>query len=509
MQQVIVMIRDWTLGMGLAAIALIAAGHAARAAQPPDDTGTCCRCTRRRAGRRAVIKRRTVVGLVVVAITGAMPLRSRAQSADQVATMPPNVVLANYDNVPVGPFAGLEGSAYVARVSDPSATWFNPAGLSRLSSALISGSAGVYQWTAVSPQVLPNSGGSRRQLPNVVGFAVPLGGGLTAGAAFMTTNSWTQQVDSELITSLPNGAERVGYSADSQFARRIAAAGAGYHRSGPWRVGAGFAFALVDLRLVQGISDRIADAAGLRTLLVAARASGSALQIRAQGGVQYDAQHIRFGAAIRTPGLTIRREGTVTLDGTLDLGQASLGASLFDGKARFEYHLPWELQGGVAYVGDLLEFEADVQGYTPIAAYSLLATDRPTLIYGDAGTEGPASVISRPFDGLTSASDGVVNVAVGGHFRPWRQRDFRVHGGFATSRSPVGAADQVFNKVDLSSWSAGVSGTVAKLQFTVGVNYRVGVSSDVLVRNLLNGAPLLTKVDVRTAGLVYSLAYQF
>ena len=118
-------------------------------------------------------------------------------------------------------------------------------------------------------------------------------------------------------------------------------------------------------------------------------------------------------------------------------------------------------------------------------------------------------MISRPFGGLTSASDGVVNVAVGGHFRPARARNLRVHGGFATSRSPVGAADQVFNAVDLSSWSVGVSGSVAKLQFAVGVNYRVGAASDVLVRNLLNGGPLLTKIDVHTGGLIYFLAYQF
>jgi hypothetical protein len=72
----------------------------------------------------------------------------------------------------------------------------------------------------------------------------------------------------------------------------------------------------------------------------------------------------------------------------------------------------------------------------------------------------------------------------------------------------VGAADQVFNKVDLSSWNVGVSGSVAKLQFAVGVDFQVG-ASDVLVRNLLNGAPLLTKIDVHTAGLIYSLAYQF
>ena len=252
------------------------------------------------------------------------------------------------------------------------------------------------------------------------------------------------------------------------------------------------------------LTDRIADTTGLQTLLVAARASGSALQIRAQGGVQYDTPHIRYGAAIRSPGLTMRREGTVTIDGTLDMGRASLGASLFDGNARFEYHLPWELQGGAAYVADRVELEVDLQGYTSIPAYSLLASSQPTLIYGDAGGGGPASVFARPFGGLTSASDGVVDVAVGGHFRPVRQRNLRVHGGFAASRSPVSAGDQVFNDVDLS-WSAGVSGSVAKLQFAVGLNYRVGTATDVLVRNLLNGGPLLTRIDVHTGGMIYSL----
>jgi hypothetical protein len=121
------------------------------------------------------VTRRTLVGLAMVGATSAMPVR--AQSVDQVATVPPNVVLSNYDNVPVGPFGGLESSAYVARVGDPSAAWFNPAGLSRQTGMQISGSAGVYQWTAVSPQALPNIGGARRQLPSVVGFTVPSAAG--------------------------------------------------------------------------------------------------------------------------------------------------------------------------------------------------------------------------------------------------------------------------------------------------------------------------------------------
>jgi hypothetical protein len=110
---------------------------------------------------------------------------------------------------------------------------------------------------------------------------------------------------------------------------------------------------------------------------------------------------------------------------------------------------------------------------------------------------------------LTSASDGVVNVTIGGHVRPIRERDFRVHGGFATSQSPVGNADQVFNKVDLSSWTFGISGTWAKLQFAAGFNHRRGTAHDLLVRNLLNGDPVRTDVDVHTTGFIYSIAYQF
>src|SRR5262245_208622 len=96
--------------------------------------------------------------------------KSAFAQAEQVVTPPQNLVLPNYNSVPVGPFGGLEGSAYAARVGDPSAAWFNPAGLARQDSPQISGSAGVYQRTSVTPEALPNTGGSVQQLPNYVGF---------------------------------------------------------------------------------------------------------------------------------------------------------------------------------------------------------------------------------------------------------------------------------------------------------------------------------------------------
>ena len=63
--------------------------------------------------------------LVILTLAAAVP----ANAQDEVTTPPPSLVLNNYASVPVGPFGGLEGSSIVSRVGDPSAAWFNPAGL--------------------------------------------------------------------------------------------------------------------------------------------------------------------------------------------------------------------------------------------------------------------------------------------------------------------------------------------------------------------------------------------
>jgi hypothetical protein len=428
---------------------------------------------------------------------------------DQVVTPPPNLVLANYDNVPVGPFGGLEGSAYVARVGDPSAAWFNPAGLARESTAQISGSAGVYQFTSITPEQLPNRGGSFQQLPNFVGFTFVPRPRLTVGAALVTTNSWSQETDSELIAAVPGGQQRFSYSADSTYERRILALSAGYQGNDSWRVGGGLAFSLMNVRLVQTVSDRIGDTSGLRSLLVNSRASGSAMQVRSQAGVQYDRSQWRFGAAIRTPGLTFHRTGAVTLDGLIDVGAMSLGASVFDPGAEFEYHLPWEFQGGAAWVRNRFELEFDLRAYSAIDAYSMLASGQPVVVYGETGANQPPSVVTQPFPGLTSASDGVVNVGAGGHLRLMQNRDLRLHAGVGSNVSPVAEQDMVFNKLDLLTWSLGVSGSFGRLQFAAGFNHQAGTAHDVTLRNLLNGQVVQSSMDVAMTGFIYSLAYQF
>ncbi len=426
-----------------------------------------------------------------------------------MTTPAPNLVISNYDSTPVGPYCGLEGSAYVARINDPSAAWFNPAGLTRQGAAQISGSAGVYQRTAVALQSLPGAGGSYQQLPNFVGFTFVPQPNLTVGAAFLSTNAWEQETDAELITTVPAGLHRLGYSADAEYEVRVAAVSAGYHRGGPWRFGGGLALSIMSLGMAQSVSDRIIDAATVRTLLVEAHASGSAYQIRAQGGVQYDlGERWRFGGAVRTPGAMVYKSGSVVLDGVFADGQGSSGASLFADDAELEYRLPWEFQGGGAWLTPRLELELNVQAYTPIDPYQLLSTDEPTVLYGDAAGQ-PPTITTRDANGMVSASKGVVNVSAGGHFRVLANRDFRVHAGLGANQSPVAPDDTVFTKVDLSTWSFGLSGTFGRLQFAAGINRHSGTADNVLLRNRVNGEQVRTPVDIRMVGFIYSLAYQF
>jgi hypothetical protein len=434
--------------------------------------------------------------------------RPAAAQVEQVATPPPNLVVSNYNSVPVGPYGGLEGSAYVARIDDPSASWFNPAGLAHQAAAQISGSAGVYQRTQVAPVALPDQGGSAQQLPNFVGFTFSPATGYTVGAALLATNSWNQETDSQLFSAVPSGQQRFAYSADSEFSQRIAAVSVGYAGSGRWRAGGGFAFNLMNLRLVASASDRIATASDLQSLLVTSRASASALQLRGQGGAQFESGRWRLGGAIRTPGATLSHSGSITVDGVLAGGSGSLGASVFDGDAQRGYHLPWEFQGGIAVMAPRAEAEVDIQGYSPIGAYSLLSTSEPLLIYA-GGANAPPAISRQSVPALTSASDGVVSVAAGGHAKLFGRRELRVHGGIATNRSPVASADTVFSKVNLLTWSAGMTGTFGKLQFSAGLSRQTGSADDVALRNLLNGDVVHSRIDVRTTGFIYSLAYQF
>jgi hypothetical protein len=98
---------------------------------------------------------------------------------------------------------------------------------------------------------------------------------------------------------------------------------------------------------------------------------------------------------------------------------------------------------------------------------------------------------------------------MGGHYQVSANHSYKIHVGFTTDNSPVQSNDEIFDRVDLNSWTFGLSGKASRLQFAGGLNIRSGDSGTINVRDLLNGQPIQTSIKIRTTALIYSLSYEF
>ena len=450
---------------------------------------------------------RRAVSVAILVLSGGGVVS--AQQPPTIVIPAGNVLLPNSNSVPLGPNAGLEGGAYVARVGDPSSAWLNPAGLSRAQAAEISGSSGLFQIATLTPSETSGSGGSVVRLPSLVGFSVTsvFGGRMTLGLSIATVTSWSQDTDLELMDTGAPTAQRFAFSADSTFDRFVGAAGAGYV-SGKWRVGGGLALVQTNLAKNSVTSTRAADSTSLRALLLESRVSGTAFHLRPVLGVQYDASPVlRLGVMARTPAPTVYSSGSVTAEGVQVATGASAGISFFDPEAKFTNKLPFELRGGLAYIRGRLEIEVDVSAETGLSPYEMLASDESIVTYSSGA--GVPTVSTQVFPGLVSHSTTVANIAVGGHLVLTDNGVWRLHFGAGTDRSGVGPEDTVFTKIHFGTWTAGLSGTKDRLQFTAGVNYRSGSAGSVVLGQLDGGTLIRSGIDVRTVGIIYALSYKF
>jgi hypothetical protein len=445
--------------------------------------------------------------MVVALVLASTP--AVAQNAALTST-PPNIIVPNYNGIPIGPLGGLEGSAYIARAGDTSAPWFNPAGLSQAGTQL-SGSVGNYQFSTVVPKRLPNNGGSTQHLPNLVG-ATGKWKHFTGGFALITTIAWGSDLDSlYTFTNADGNPERFAYSAASSMVQRVTAGAVGYDFGNKWRVGGGIALTSTSITSNQIISDRINTPDGNRTLLFASRASGSLDALRGVFGLQVEpTSMIRIGLVTRTSGLKYGRSGTLAVDSTLDGGGPSTGASVYDGSAAFEYKLPYELSGGIAVVGKRAQLEFDIKGFSSVEPYALLSSTQPLTIYTDPGDGTRGTNTDRPFPPVMTSARRVTNFTGGGHVQILDSPlPLTVHGGIGTDHSPVPAEDNsVFGKVDFLVLTAGISGSLGKFSFAFGVNSRRGDAQNLVLQNLITG-PVQASLQIKTIGITYSLNYKF
>jgi hypothetical protein len=105
---------------------------------------------------------------------------------------------------------------------------------------------------------------------------------------------------------------------------------------------------------------------------------------------------------------------------------------------------------------------------------------------------------------------GIVNYVGGGHVRVLdKPFPLTVHAGFGTDFSPVTAADaEVFGRVDFMVFTMGISGSIGKFGFALGLNSRRGSIDNLVLQNLITG-PVQASLQVKTIGITYALNYKF
>lgn len=455
------------------------------------------------------------VGLLAVML-GATPLAS-AQSGNGtgpgIPASPLVVMIPNYNSVPVGEIGSLQAGAYLARVRDSSATWFNPAGLARADTSSVSGSAGAFQIVSAWPEGLRGTGSSFQQMPAAVGVVAKNPLGLerwTGGFQVTRTGTWDLTADVSREFDVAAGVNRLTYSSDASFHGFIASAAAGYEVNPRLRLGLSIDGQLTEWSLDVSSADEYRTGSSLGAVLFEGHGTASAVDLRLTAGLQYElSSTLRVGAVFRTPGITLWTSGSKYQNGVATAGSTTISTSLFEPSGEVTFKLPAEVKAGAAYVGKRAQVELDVMAYSGTGTYNAFRSTQPFLVVRDPGRgDAPTRQEVQP-DPMTVNGQSVVNIAVGGQVGVTANGLLKIHAGFSTDRSPVGPADTQFTKVDMQTWTVGLSGSRGPVLGSLGIRYEWGLSDPISVVRLQSGAVYTTNIRVRNVGIVYSFAFKF
>jgi hypothetical protein len=449
-----------------------------------------------------------------ITMTVAWPSPALAQTEPPaVTTAPLNILVPNYNGVPAGEVGGLEANAYLARANDASSAFYNPAGLTLATQTSVSGSAGVYQFAGVSPESIPGRGGSLQHIPSLVGLVVPRLLGKerwAAGFSLTRVNAWEQSSDLQRETSAAGGRERVASSSVSLLSGLQANLGVGYAGGRSFRVGGSVDLQMTDSERSQTLGIQYVTDSGLSTLLVESHGKAGLWHVRMTTAAQYDVTPtLRVGLLVRTPGLNVMRDGSSTYEGVLRAGSSTTTASFFDTSPDVEYRIPLEFKAGVSWVGKRAQIEMDLLSHAPGGRYPAFRTGEAWTLVTDPGSGSQPSTQQPALTAPFVDSRAVVNLAIGGQLRLKDGGAWTVHGGYATDRSPVGADDTLYTRVNMQVVTAGISGRAKIVLGSVGVRYQAGTTDDIVLRQLHDGPPVRTRLKISNLGLVYSVAVRF
>lgn len=450
--------------------------------------------------------RQTLCWVLLAALAGASP------GWAQTVSVPPTIILPNYDRIPVGQREGIEGGAYVARTNDAAAAWFNPAGLGQSVKSSLNASANAYEWTKLELEGFGTSEGSSRistvgtLLSFVIGEDVIHSRNWRFGFAITRPVVWAPS-SIDLAFTMQGGAELIGYATDVNFDVMIPSLSAAYvpggAGTGKLRLGAGLGMAITTIAQSQELSDRVTDSAAS----VATRsfsADGATWHLQPTLGLQWDIRPgVTFGTRITLPSLRILGSSQMRLQNSRYSNVEVRDLIFADTSLKLDYKQPLEAAAGIAFPVGGGVVELDIHYFGAIDPYEMYTSELNGRLTVDSG--GGPTVGTVPFTPVVNSARSIVNFAVGGS-RPL-SKSLRFHVGFSTDQSPVDQDVSTFREVNLSRVTTGVSLTGARLSGSLGLGYSFGSGTRLTLGSTEGGQQTETKLKVRTANLLFALSY--
>jgi len=422
---------------------------------------------------------------------------------------PPSLAITNYERILVGEQEALEAGAFVARVSDTTAGWYNPAGLALVENSGIGASATGYEYDSISLEGLQRSSGtsSLTQLPSFLGAA--LGKDVLhsdfwrIGFSISKPISWSQ--------SLGGGTEsapRIAYSSGVDFSTLLPTISVALAPARSLRIGAGVGIAITTLSEVQTISAQNLTTTTANAFLRDLQAGGSIWNLTGNLGLQWDIlQNLMLGVTVRFPGLKITSSGSI-IGQNVDNNGAIWSQRFFrDEDASFDFKLPWDVNFGLAWNSRVFGVEADLRYHSAISSYAMFDSAQPVQIVTTAPNGTPV-VTNQPFPTVQNGAKQVWNWAIGGRVNITEA--WSVHAGFFSDYSPTDTNHQdFFRAVNMYGFTTGARLAGEHLSGSLGFALNWGSSNQFTVGDPSTGQTTTTRLSIVSYYLLYAIAYKF
>jgi len=437
----------------------------------------------------------------------AVLLLGATTSRAQVVSIPPSLLLPNYDRVYPGLIEALEAGAFVARARNAPAVAYNPAGIALTERTVLNASAQGYQLTALGgtgfEQASPIS--SFESIPSFLGIVLGRDvidwESVRLGFAVVTPIHWDQ---SAIASAMPQEGQRASYTVHSSFTTVVPTFSVGWAVSSSIRLGASIEFPYTSISNEGELSGELTTATASQGSITNIALGGNTLDVVGVVGAQWTAlSWLQLGLQFRTPGLKLLSTGAVDFESLTALNGGSHHVFFDDPNARFEYRTPMEVSFGAAVDVGPVELEADVRWHDGTHTYDMFSSDVSGRIVDTRS--GTPVVSSFTFTGIPYRARPVLNGSFGGHVM--LTQALSLSAGVYVDQSPVEILGEGFRRVDLVGFRTGVGFQVGKLGASFGVGWEHGKGIADLAPDTVPSQH--EELTLNTFTVLFSVSYRF